>query len=216
MKNIDDMTINELKQEIRDAVNEINTRITDYDEQVAGGILNESRPFEALYDEFVDMDTIREYRGKLVFGFSTRQGSGKRTYKNKAELKEELEALRNFQQRDRFTPKGEVEFKKRSEEMNEDAFNTFKQNYKIDERYPDFDKEDYTKLVETFSSLKSEVEAWTLYKDRAESFVDLYLEANEDDKDNFGSTFVEAISSLRKDGEVINARNVINKLREYL
>lgn len=216
-KEYDEMTVSELKQVIREMIDEMNERIDDYEYLKDLGEIDENEFFNELYDEFIDNETLKEYKGKIIYGFSTRHGKGKRTYKTKSQLKEEAAAIDRFLKKDRYTPLGFKSFKARIEAGYYQAYETFKENYRVDENYPDFSKEDFSKLVDTFEDVKNELETYSMYRDINESLVDMYLEEDTIGREKFGNLLSQAVKNITQDRtKVLNGKAVIDELRTML
>lgn len=216
-KEYDEMTVTELKQVIREMIDEMNERVEDYEYLKDLGEIDENEFFNELYKEFIDNETLKEYKGKIIYGFSSRHGKGKRTYKNKSQLKEEAEAIDRFLKKDRYTPLGFKSFKARIESGYYQAYETFKENYRVDENYPDFSKEDFSKLVDTFEDVKNELETYSMYRDINESLVDMYLEEDTIGREKFGNLLSQAVKNITKDRtKVLNGKAVIDELRTML
>lgn len=167
---MENRTIKELKEKIRDYVKEVNERLEGYFEAGEKNVIveKEKARLEAGGSKMTKGGT------KLSEGFSYRDESGKRIYLKKSELEERERELKRFLQNDIYTPAGAERFK----ENKMKSYDTFRK------RYGDLSVSDWQKFYQSLDDIKNTLSDYK-YETYQSEIANQFSKSSEDLKERF-------------------------------
>ena len=212
--NTSDLSTKQLRSEIRRLTIDVNERIREYREM--GGA---TKYFEKMVNRlkyissytvkkkiYGEVETVKQvprgYKGgEIGLGTST---------KLKSELQQQLSALRNFIEKDEYSPKGVEEFNAKVNRQ----YETFK------ERYGEISKEDYLEMIDTMNLVKHALEGWG-YGDTntnvhgvhlGASLAGKYVEATEEGR----GKFLQYVEQAKKNSKGGSTEDLFDELAEIM
>lgn len=195
-KKIKDLTVRELRKEIKKATNEVNMRLTDAE-------------YEEGKDQLLDkwVQKLKETSGikkprRGIIG----TGLGSRSRKNKLLYQYQLARLRAFLERETFTKVGEKKFRDQTER----AYQTFNKRYANGQ----MSREDYDDFVHTFDSIKNAIEGYG-YEDIGAELARSYAHGTTEGKVKFINYVIKAKQEL-KNTEVPTAEDLQDMIVELM
>lgn len=180
------LTVKELKKAISYYTAEANVRITEY--RQGGFELNDKRYKKDIAEQRIE---------KKIESLKKRAGTESRTGeigvgvkgKNKEQLRTQLSAIKNFVEKDYFTPKGLAH----QAAVDEQRYKTFK------ERYGKLTREDYKTFIDVITDLRETVTGFK-YENVEGTFGQAYVDTPDKKK------FVDYVKEVLQEEDVLGNR----------
>ena len=198
-----DLTIRELREEIRKRTVSVNATINEYRNAVQLGIEKSNQVVEDSIRKMREASAgISKKTGKVIIpkGRKGEIGLGL-SYKTKSELQKQLAGLRRFEEKDIYTPKGKEKWNEKTNKQ----YETFKN------RYGDISREDYDDMIDTMNIVKNTLKDYG-YEDFGGSYARTYTRANKEGK----RKFARYVDQARRESSGKTTEDVLDRVAELL